>query len=146
MSDDIAAILIGLKELTSAVKQNQQDIANMNHQISANRNEQTSAASSQTSNMIKSNSDDSAENNNNVPFISSPANLTLTRAKIYILPDFSGAADQWPLFIANFNDTTRESNYNNRQNLIRLQKCLSGEAKEAVTAMLITYTHKMCQK
>ncbi|KAM8702027.1 hypothetical protein ACLKA7_007669 [Drosophila subpalustris] len=112
MSDDIAAILTGLKELTSAVKQNQHDIANMNHQISANRNEQTSAASSQPSNVIKSNPDDSAENNNYVPSIASPASLTLTRAKLYDLPDFSGAADQWPLFIANFNDTTREFNYN----------------------------------
>ncbi|XP_073821377.1 uncharacterized protein [Musca autumnalis] len=57
--------------------------------------------------------------------------------KLYDLPPFTGNADEWPLFIANFNDTTEAFRYSHRQNLMRLQKCLSGPAKEAVSSMLI---------
>ncbi|KAM8711562.1 hypothetical protein ACLKA7_012130 [Drosophila subpalustris] len=47
------------------------------------------------------------------------------------------AAEDWPLFIANYTDTTNVFQYDNRQNLIRLHKCLPGEAKEAVAPMMI---------
>ncbi|XP_037931304.1 uncharacterized protein LOC119666101 [Teleopsis dalmanni] len=53
---------------------------------------------------------------------------------IYDLPHFDGQPQEWPLFYANYNDTTKMFNYSNRENLMRLQKCL---AREAVVSMLI---------
>ncbi|XP_037816929.1 uncharacterized protein LOC119607191 [Lucilia sericata] len=57
--------------------------------------------------------------------------------KLYDLPLFSGNPDEWPLFIANYKDTTETFKYNDRQNLMRLQKCLAGTAREAVASMLV---------
>ncbi|KAL7724627.1 hypothetical protein ACLKA6_013861 [Drosophila palustris] len=57
--------------------------------------------------------------------------------KLHDLPEYSGSAEDWPLFIANYTDTTNAFQYDNRQNLIRLHKCLTGEAKEAVAPMMI---------
>ncbi|XP_067613958.1 uncharacterized protein [Eurosta solidaginis] len=57
--------------------------------------------------------------------------------KLYDLPSFSGNSDEWPLFLANFKDTTQAFRYSNRQNLMRLHKCLVGRAKETVASMLI---------
>ncbi|KAI8116870.1 hypothetical protein CVS40_11135 [Lucilia cuprina] len=51
---------------------------------------------------------------------------------LYDLPQFSGVAEDWPLFIANFKDTTNMYKYSNRQNLMRLQKCLQGQARVAM--------------
>ncbi|XP_055923385.1 uncharacterized protein LOC129953880 [Eupeodes corollae] len=61
----------------------------------------------------------------------------LTNTRIYDLPTFSGNAEEWPLFFASFEDTTEAFKYSNRQNLMRLQKCLVGAAREAVVSMLI---------
>ncbi|XP_036340234.1 uncharacterized protein LOC118749538 [Rhagoletis pomonella] len=62
---------------------------------------------------------------------------TDSTVKLYDLPTFAGNAEEWPLFFANYNDTTEAFGYSHRQNLMRLQKCLVGPAKEAVAAMLI---------
>ncbi|XP_036347224.1 uncharacterized protein LOC118756578 [Rhagoletis pomonella] len=62
---------------------------------------------------------------------------TDVRVKLYDLPTFNGNVEEWPLFRANFDDTTAIFKYSNRQNLMRLQKCLMGPAKEAVASMLI---------
>ncbi|XP_036320010.1 uncharacterized protein LOC118734393 [Rhagoletis pomonella] len=62
---------------------------------------------------------------------------TDSQTKLYDLPVFSGNVEDWPLFFANFNDTTENFGYSHRQNLMRLQKCLVGPDKEAVAAMLI---------
>ncbi|XP_067644996.1 uncharacterized protein [Eurosta solidaginis] len=61
----------------------------------------------------------------------------LHRAKLYPLPEFDGNPEDWPLFYSSFADTTREFNYSDRQNLMRLQKALKGDAKRAVTSLLI---------
>ncbi|XP_036347027.1 uncharacterized protein LOC118756368, partial [Rhagoletis pomonella] len=58
-------------------------------------------------------------------------------AKLYPLPTFDGSPEDWPLFFANYVDTTAEFGYINRQNLMRLQKALQGNAKRAVVSMLI---------
>ncbi|XP_036342000.1 uncharacterized protein LOC118751298 [Rhagoletis pomonella] len=75
------------------------------------------------------------------PLTSTSANAALTlfdsSAKLYPLPTFDGNAEDWPLFSANYVDTTAEFGYNNRQNLMRLQRALQGNAKRAVTSMLI---------
>ncbi|XP_036320463.1 uncharacterized protein LOC118734976 [Rhagoletis pomonella] len=62
---------------------------------------------------------------------------TDSHIKLYDLPTFGGNIEEWPLFYANFNDTTQAFGYSHRQNLMRLQKLLVGPAKEAVEALLI---------
>ncbi|XP_036348019.1 uncharacterized protein LOC118757413 [Rhagoletis pomonella] len=62
---------------------------------------------------------------------------TDSQVKLYDLPTFGGNAEEWSLFFANFNDTTEAFRYSHRQNLMRLQKCLVGAAKEAVASLLI---------
>ncbi|XP_036325117.1 uncharacterized protein LOC118738300 [Rhagoletis pomonella] len=75
------------------------------------------------------------------PSSSQPSNalsfLEGSAAKLFPLPAFDGNPEDWPLFYANYIDTTAEFSYNNRQNLMRLQKALQGNAKRAVTSMLI---------
>ncbi|XP_075157805.1 uncharacterized protein LOC142231067 [Haematobia irritans] len=57
--------------------------------------------------------------------------------RLYNLPHFDGKPEDWPLFLATYDDTTLEFGYSNRQNLIRLQKALHGPAKDSVLSMLI---------
>lgn len=57
--------------------------------------------------------------------------------KLYNLPKFDGNPEDWPLFLATYNDTTMEFGYSNRQNLVRLQSALHGPAKDSVLSMLI---------
>ncbi|XP_067617907.1 uncharacterized protein [Eurosta solidaginis] len=57
--------------------------------------------------------------------------------KLHPLPIFDGNPEDWPLFLANFSDSTAQFSYNNRQNLMPLQKALQGNAKRSVTSMLI---------
>ncbi|XP_037927464.1 uncharacterized protein LOC119690221 [Teleopsis dalmanni] len=57
--------------------------------------------------------------------------------RLYDLPKFNGNAEQWPLFRASFEDTTKTFKYTNRHNLMRLQKCLMDEAKDVVQSLLI---------
>ena len=57
--------------------------------------------------------------------------------KIYDLPDFSGAAEDWPMFSTAFNHSTAAYQYNNFENCLRLQKALKGEARESVKSLLI---------
>ncbi|XP_036320424.1 uncharacterized protein LOC118734934, partial [Rhagoletis pomonella] len=66
-----------------------------------------------------------------VTYVENPA------AKLYPLPSFSGDPEDWPLFKACYIDTTREFGYNNKHNLIRLQKALCGNAKQKVSSLLI---------
>ena len=57
--------------------------------------------------------------------------------KIYDLPDFSGSAEDWPMFSTAFNHSTAAYQYNNFENCLRLQKALKGEARESVKSLLI---------
>lgn len=54
------------------------------------------------------------------------------------LPIFSGHYEEWPNFIAQYKVTTNICKFSDAENLIRLQKCLKGEAKETVQALLIS--------
>ncbi|XP_065092537.1 uncharacterized protein LOC135713357 [Ochlerotatus camptorhynchus] len=53
------------------------------------------------------------------------------------LPEYNGDPEQWPLFIATFDSTTRICGYTPEENMIRLQKCLKGKALEAVRCQLL---------
>lgn len=54
------------------------------------------------------------------------------------LPNFSGSPEEWLLFIGNFNGTTELCGFSDEENLLRLQKALKGDAKEACQALMIS--------
>ncbi|XP_054279172.1 uncharacterized protein LOC128997557 [Macrosteles quadrilineatus] len=53
------------------------------------------------------------------------------------LPNFSGDLDQWPAWIAEYRRSTEINDYTDLENLQRLQKCITGKAKEMISALLI---------
>ncbi|XP_058817304.1 uncharacterized protein LOC131680608 [Topomyia yanbarensis] len=53
------------------------------------------------------------------------------------LPVFTGKPEDWPIFISSFNNSSEACGYNNVENLIRLQRCLRGAAREAVSSRLL---------
>ncbi|XP_058816368.1 uncharacterized protein LOC131679652 [Topomyia yanbarensis] len=53
------------------------------------------------------------------------------------LPYFSGNPEEWPLFIATYESTTRMCGYSDEENLLRLQKSLKGKALEVVRSRLL---------
>lgn len=68
------------------------------------------------------------------------------------LPKFHGDPEEWPLFISSFENSTAVAGYSHVENLIRLQACLKGRAKELVKSKLmlptmvpeIIHTLKIC--
>lgn len=84
---------------------------------------------------------------NQVPPLAYPANNVqqpLSRNQYgarTILPKelltFSGLPEEWPMFISNFERTTRTCGFSDDENLVRLQKCLKGKALEAVRCRLL---------
>lgn len=54
------------------------------------------------------------------------------------LPTFSGAPDEWPIFIADYSRTTQLCEFSPDENLQRLRKCLRGEAAKAVQCLMLT--------
>ncbi|XP_055604250.1 uncharacterized protein LOC129752501 [Uranotaenia lowii] len=53
------------------------------------------------------------------------------------LPSFNGDPEEWPLFLATFENTTRMCGYTSEENLTRLQRCLGGKARESVRSQLM---------
>lgn len=53
------------------------------------------------------------------------------------LPIFSGRAEEWPIFISQYESSTNLCGYSNCENLIRLQRALRGKALEAVECELV---------
>lgn len=53
------------------------------------------------------------------------------------LPRFTGDPEEWPLFISCFEMTTECCGYSDVENLMRLQRCLAGGAREAVRCKLM---------
>ncbi|XP_055604694.1 uncharacterized protein LOC129752929 [Uranotaenia lowii] len=53
------------------------------------------------------------------------------------LPIFSGRAEEWPLFISSFINSTEACGFNEQENLVRLQECLKGAALETVRSRLM---------
>ncbi|XP_055903018.1 uncharacterized protein LOC129939152 [Eupeodes corollae] len=62
---------------------------------------------------------------------------TELRRHLHELPKFGGLPEEWPAFINLYRETTRTYGYTNLENQMRLQKCLYGEAKQVVEALLI---------
>jgi hypothetical protein len=63
--------------------------------------------------------------------------LRFARRKLRDLPNFDGNPMEWPLFVSQFNMTTKTDRVSQEDNIYRLQKCLKGKAKEAVQSMLL---------
>ncbi|XP_055604358.1 uncharacterized protein LOC129752608 [Uranotaenia lowii] len=53
------------------------------------------------------------------------------------LPHFSGDPAEWPIFIANYDYTTAVCGFSNGENMLRLQRCLKGQALEVVRSSLV---------
>ncbi|XP_055914878.1 uncharacterized protein LOC129948078 [Eupeodes corollae] len=53
------------------------------------------------------------------------------------LPTFSGRPEEWPLFFSCFKSTTLACGFSDDENLIRLNRCLKGNALESVRAKLL---------
>ncbi|XP_065088427.1 uncharacterized protein LOC135709909 [Ochlerotatus camptorhynchus] len=53
------------------------------------------------------------------------------------LPTFSGNPEEWPLFIATYESTTRMCGFSEEENLLRLQRSLRGKALDAVRSRLL---------
>ncbi|XP_053692317.1 uncharacterized protein LOC128740775 [Sabethes cyaneus] len=53
------------------------------------------------------------------------------------LPVFSGNPEDWPIFISNFEQSTATCGYSDAENLVRLQRCLKGNALESVKSRLL---------
>lgn len=53
------------------------------------------------------------------------------------LPEFNGNPEDWPLFLSTFNSSTEMCGFSNEENMLRLRKCLSGRALEAVRCRLL---------
>ncbi|XP_065370911.1 uncharacterized protein LOC135963059 [Calliphora vicina] len=60
----------------------------------------------------------------------------LQNKKIYPLPHFSGQPEEWQTFIEAYQSTTREFQYSNLHNIMRIRDALSGRAKDTVEALL----------
>jgi hypothetical protein len=54
------------------------------------------------------------------------------------LPLFNGKPEDWPVFIATFHRSTKTCGFNDEENLMRLQRCLRGEAEKAVKCLLVS--------
>ncbi|XP_039451311.1 uncharacterized protein LOC120430271 isoform X2 [Culex pipiens pallens] len=53
------------------------------------------------------------------------------------LPKFNGQPEDWPVFYSSYNNSTRACKFSNVENLIRLQSCLEGPARDAVSSKLL---------
>ncbi|XP_055589277.1 uncharacterized protein LOC129741562 [Uranotaenia lowii] len=53
------------------------------------------------------------------------------------LPEFDGTPEDWPLFICTFQNTSAACGYSDDENLLRLQKCLKGPARQMVQSQLM---------
>ncbi|XP_058448819.1 uncharacterized protein LOC131428793 [Malaya genurostris] len=53
------------------------------------------------------------------------------------LPVYNGNPEEWPLFFATFENTTKLCGYTPEENMARLQRCLRGKALDAVRCQLL---------
>ncbi|KAG5878075.1 hypothetical protein JTB14_006601 [Gonioctena quinquepunctata] len=54
------------------------------------------------------------------------------------LPSFDGKSEGWPTFKSHFRKISSICEYTQEESMIKLQKCLRGEAKQAVAGMMIS--------
>lgn len=91
-----------------------------------------SNASNTTANPPHKNRQNTGNSNDDVNMRRYAARQSMSRD----LPAFSGDAEDWPTFISMFRLTTKECGFSDAENMIRLQRCLKGKAKETVFSLL----------
>lgn len=65
-----------------------------------------------------------------------PQQLTHRQTIPKDLPEFSGRPSEWPIFYSAFVQSSELCNFSNAENLLRLQRCLKGQAREYVKSLL----------
>ncbi|XP_055633238.1 uncharacterized protein LOC129773624 [Toxorhynchites rutilus septentrionalis] len=53
------------------------------------------------------------------------------------LPCFAGDPIEWPMFWSSYETSTQMCGYNDSENLMRLQRCLKGDARKSVSSFLL---------
>lgn len=56
------------------------------------------------------------------------------------LPEFHGEISKWLSFFDHYNDTTTSCKFTDRENTMRLRKCLKGKATDCVESLLVSST------
>lgn len=64
-------------------------------------------------------------------------NVQCYNQTIHALPPFNGNPEDWPFFISQYNESTKQYNYTPLQNTSRLSQALQGEALDSVKCFLI---------
>ncbi|XP_070067253.1 uncharacterized protein [Drosophila virilis] len=82
---------------------------------------------------------DNVHCNNATPWNGSltPAQISGRHVISKDLPIFTGKPEEWLIFISNYEQSTERYRFSNEENLIRLQKCLRGQALDAVRGKLM---------
>ncbi|XP_062557240.1 uncharacterized protein LOC134222113 [Armigeres subalbatus] len=70
-------------------------------------------------------------------YVPSPSQLAARQVMPRDLPPFDGDAADWPMFISSFVNSTLACGFTSAENLARLQRCLKGDAYEAVRSRLL---------
>ncbi|XP_058816404.1 uncharacterized protein LOC131679685 [Topomyia yanbarensis] len=70
-------------------------------------------------------------------FLLNRSQLAARQAVPKELPDFNGDPEDWPLFWSMFNSSTQMCGFSNEENMLRLRKCLKGQALESVRCRLL---------
>lgn len=65
------------------------------------------------------------------------SHIAARHSSIKNLPSFSGLVEDWPAFINAYRVSTKVCGFSSYENLIRLNQCLSGKAKDMVKGLLI---------
>lgn len=72
------------------------------------------------------------------PVLSSTDKILARQVQGRDLPTFHGRPEEWPAFIVAYTNSTQFCQYSPAENLIRLQKCLKGEALRTVQCLLVS--------
>ncbi|XP_062708368.1 uncharacterized protein LOC134288235 [Aedes albopictus] len=71
------------------------------------------------------------------PFRRTQQQLAARQSLAKDLPRFSGDPAEWPIFISNYHYTTEACGFSDGENMLRLQRCLTGSALETVRSRLV---------
>ncbi|XP_062714039.1 uncharacterized protein LOC134290847 [Aedes albopictus] len=71
------------------------------------------------------------------PFRPTQQQLAARQSLAKDLPRFSGDPAEWPIFISNYRYTTEACGFSDGENMLRLQRCLTGSALETVRSRLV---------
>lgn len=82
------------------------------------------------------NRDESCDADNDVMYLMRRQMQLMSQQYLADLPDFDGDADMWPIFHQQFVSTTEQAGFDDAFNLMRLRKCLKGDARQAVIGIL----------